>query len=90
MLLNIIAWIVVGGLAGWIASKIMKTDASMGVGLNIVVGIIGALIGGWVVNLLLNADPEIFSIGGFITAILGSVILLAIVKALTGRRRTTV
>lgn len=85
-MLNIIAWIVVGGLAGWIASKIMKTDASMGVMLNVVVGIIGALIGGWVVNLLLDADPEIFSIGGFLTAILGSVILLAIVRALTGRR----
>ncbi len=85
-MLNIIAWIIIGGLAGWVASKIMKTDASMGVLLNIVVGIIGALLGGWVVNLLLNADPEIFSIGGFLTALLGSVILLAIVKALTGRR----
>jgi len=86
--MNIIAWIVIGGLAGWIASKIMKTDASMGVFLNIVVGIIGAFIGGWVVNLLLDADPAIFSIPGFITAILGSVILLAIVKAVTGRRTT--
>ena len=86
--MNIIAWIVIGGLAGWIASKIMKTDASMGVFLNIVVGIIGAFLGGWVVNLLLDADPAIFSIPGFITAILGSVILLAIVKAVTGRRTT--
>lgn len=85
-MLNIIAWIVVGGLAGWVASMIMKTNASMGLFLNIVVGIIGAIIGGWVVNLLLDADPEIFSIGGFITAVLGSVILLAIVKFVTGRR----
>jgi len=85
-MLNFIAWIVVGGLAGWIASKIMKTDASMGVGLNIIVGVIGAVIGGWVVSFLLDADPELFSIGGFVTAILGSVILLAIVKALTGHK----
>lgn len=85
-MLNIIIWIVVGGLAGWVASKIMKTDASMGVFLNVVVGIIGAFIGGWVVNLLLDADPELFSIGGFLTAILGAVILLAIVKAVSGRR----
>lgn len=85
-MLNFIAWLIVGGLAGWIASKIMKTDASMGVLLNIVVGIIGAFIGGWVVNMLLDADPEIFSIGGFLTAILGSVILLALVKAVTGRK----
>jgi uncharacterized membrane protein YeaQ/YmgE (transglycosylase-associated protein family) len=64
----------------------MKTDASMGVLLNIVVGIIGALIGGWVVNLLLGADPAIFSIGGFVTAVLGSIILLGIVRLFTGRR----
>lgn len=87
-MLNFIAWLIVGGLAGWIASKIMKTDASMGVLLNIVIGIIGAFIGGWVVNMLLDADPEIFSIGGFLTAILGSVILLALVKAVTGRKVT--
>ena len=87
-MLNFIAWLIVGGLAGWIASKIMKTDASMGVLLNIVVGIIGAFIGGWVVNMLLEADPEIFSIGGFLTAILGSVILLALVKLVTGRKVT--
>ena len=85
-MLNFIAWIVVGGLAGWIASKIMKTDASMGVGLNIIVGVIGAVIGGWVVSFLLDAVPELFSIGGFVTAILGSVILLATVKALTGHK----
>jgi uncharacterized membrane protein YeaQ/YmgE (transglycosylase-associated protein family) len=85
-MLNILAWIIIGGLAGWVASKIMKTDASMGIFLNIVVGIIGAFIGGWVVNLLLGADPEIFSIGGFLTALLGSVILLAIVGLFTRRR----
>ncbi len=85
-MLNFIAWVIVGGLAGWIASKIMKTDASMGVLLNVVVGIIGAFIGGFVVNSLLGADPEIFSIGGFVTAILGSVILLALVKAVSGRK----
>lgn len=85
-MLNIIAWIVIGGLAGWIASKIMKTDASMGLFLNIVVGIIGAVLGGWLVNWLLNASPDIFSIGGFVTAIIGSVILLGIVKLVTGNR----
>lgn len=85
-MLNFIAWIVIGGLAGWVGSKIAKTDASMGLFLNIVVGIIGAVIGGWVVNLLLSADPEIFSIGGFVTAVLGSVIFLAILKAVTGRK----
>ena len=90
MLINILAWIVVGGLAGSIASMIMKTNASMGVLLNVIVGIAGAFIGGWVVNSLLGADPELFSIGGFITAILGAVILLAIVKMISGSHSKTV
>lgn len=88
-MVNFLVWIVVGGLAGWVASKIMKTDASMGVFLNIVVGIIGAFIGGFLVNTLLGADPELFSIGGFLTAIGGAVVLLAIVKAVTGHKPAT-
>ena len=44
--IGIIAWIIIGGLAGWIASKIMKTDAQQGIILNIVVGIVGALVAG--------------------------------------------
>lgn len=84
-MINFIAWIVVGGLAGWVASKIMNTDASMGVVMNVIVGIIGAMIGGWLVNWLLGADPAVFSIGGFLTAVLGAVILLGIVKAVTGK-----
>ena len=50
--MGIISWIIVGALAGWIASKIMNTDESMGAIANIVVGIIGALIGGFVMNFL--------------------------------------
>lgn len=87
MLLNIIAWIVVGGLAGWVASLIMKTNGSMGIVLNIVVGIVGAILGGWIVSALLGADPELFSLGGFLTAVLGAVVLLAIVKLFTRGNR---
>lgn len=85
-MINFIAWIIIGGLAGWVASMIMKADASMGVLMNIIVGILGALLGGFLVNSLLGADPEIFSVGGFITAVLGAVILIAIARAVTGRR----
>lgn len=46
---TIIAWIIIGGLAGWIASKIMKRDAQMGIGANIVAGVVGAFIVGWIV-----------------------------------------
>ena len=86
--LGIIGWIIIGGLAGWIGSKIMKTDASMGIILNIVVGIIGGLLGGWLLSVF-GVDVEgggwIFS---FITCLLGAVILLFIVKLVTGRSRT--
>ncbi|ANS27976.1 transglycosylase [Rhodococcus opacus M213] len=84
--LGIIGWIIIGGLAGWIGSKIMKTDAQMGILLNIVVGIAGGLLGGFLLKLL-GFDVEggglIFS---FLTCLLGAVILLFIVKAVTGRR----
>ncbi|WP_415973135.1 GlsB/YeaQ/YmgE family stress response membrane protein [Rhodococcus sp. 077-4] len=85
--LGIIGWIIIGGLAGWIGSKIMKTDAQMGIILNIVVGIIGGLIGGYLLKVF-GVDVEgagiIFS---FVTCILGACILLFLVKLVTGRSR---
>ncbi|OZD90157.1 GlsB/YeaQ/YmgE family stress response membrane protein [Rhodococcus sp. 05-2256-B3] len=85
--LGIIGWIIIGSLAGWIGSKIMKTDAQMGIILNIVVGIIGGLIGGYLLKVF-GVDVEggglIFS---FITCILGACILLFLVKLVTGRSR---
>lgn len=85
--LGILGWVIIGGLAGWIASKIKGTDAQQGIILNIVVGVVGGLIGGWLLSLF-GVDVEgagiIFS---FLTCLLGAVILLAIVNAVTGRRR---
>ena len=80
--MDIIIWLVVGGLAGWIASMIMKTDAQMGMLANIVVGIVGALLGGWLVGLfgVEVADGQL-NIPSILTAILGAVVLLAILKA---------
>ncbi len=79
-----IGYIVIGGIAGWLASKVMGTDASMGVVANIVVGIIGALIGGFVLSFFLDTAS-----GGmwftFITALLGSIVLLAALKAVSRR-----
>jgi len=84
--LGLIAWIIIGGLAGWIGSKIMKTDAQQGIFLNIVVGVIGGLIGGFLLRVF-GVDVEgagwIFS---FLTCLLGAVILLFLVKAVTGKR----
>jgi uncharacterized membrane protein YeaQ/YmgE (transglycosylase-associated protein family) len=78
--MNIVLWIVFGAIVGWIASIIMKTDASMGIGSNIIVGILGALIGGWVVTLFGGPDVSGFNLSSFLVAILGAVILLAIVR----------
>jgi uncharacterized membrane protein YeaQ/YmgE (transglycosylase-associated protein family) len=81
--MNFIAWIVIGGLIGWIASKIMNTDAQQGVILNVVVGIVGALVGGWLISPLVGLptiNQNAFSIGAMAVSLVGSVILLAIVN----------
>jgi uncharacterized membrane protein YeaQ/YmgE (transglycosylase-associated protein family) len=75
-----IVWILVGGLAGWIASKFMGTDAQQGIFLNVVVGVIGAFLGGFILSLI--TDPSGFGIVlTFLTAILGACVLLGVVKA---------
>ena len=86
--MGIIMWLVFGGLAGWIASMIMGTDAQQGILMNIIVGIIGAFIGGFVARLLGFGSEsfEFFDLGSWITAILGAVILLFLVKTFMGRR----
>lgn len=80
-----IIWIVVGGILGWLASMVMKTDAEQGIILNVVVGIVGAFLGGWLLAPLfgtgtINADD--FSVGSLLVSFLGAVILLAIVNLL--------
>lgn len=81
--MNFIIWIVVGGLLGWVASMIMRTDAQQGMFLNIVVGIIGALLGGWLLAPLFGTgtiNQNDFSISSLLISLLGAVILLAIVN----------
>lgn len=78
-LMNIVLWIVLGGVAGWIASMIMKTNAGMGAIANIVVGIVGALIGGFVMNFFGGSDVTGFNLYSLLVAVLGAVILLAII-----------
>lgn len=86
-MMSIIVWIIVGALAGWIASMVVKTDASMGALANIVVGILGAFIGGWVVGLFgMNVAEGQLNFPSVLTAILGAVILLALVKMLRRSR----
>ena len=81
--MNFIAWIVIGGLIGWIASKIMNTDAQQGLILNVVVGIVGALVGGWLISPLVGLptiNQNAFSIGAMAVSLVGAIILLAVVN----------
>ena len=84
--MGILAWIILGGLAGWIASMIADTDAQQGVVMNIVVGIVGALIGGFVVELLGGEGITGFNIWSLIVAVGGSLLLLIIVKSFASRK----
>jgi uncharacterized membrane protein YeaQ/YmgE (transglycosylase-associated protein family) len=82
--MNFIIWLIVGGLIGWVASMIMRTDAQQGVLLNIVVGIVGAMLGGWLISPLLGGSGTVntgdFSLRGLIVSLVGAIILLAIVN----------
>ena len=75
-----LAWIVLGGVAGWIGSKIMGTDSSQGIILNIIVGIVGAFIGGYIFNYLGYAAVTGFNFYSLGVSVVGAVVLLWIVK----------
>ncbi len=80
--MEIILWIVFGGLVGWIASLIMKTDGDQGAVLNIVVGIAGAIIGGFIMNSFGGNAVTGFNFYSFIVAILGAVVLIFTIRVL--------
>ncbi|ABX06536.1 MAG TPA: GlsB/YeaQ/YmgE family stress response membrane protein [Herpetosiphon sp.] len=77
-MLSLIAWLIFGALIGWVASKIMNTDAQQGAVLNIVVGIIGAFIGGFLINR--DVTGNVFNLWSVFTALIGAVVLLGIVN----------
>ena len=81
--MNIIIMLIVGGLIGWIASMIMRTNAQQGVILNIVVGIVGALLAGLLLAPLFGTGSITqgdFSLSGLLISLVGAIILLAIVN----------
>lgn len=78
--MTILSWIIFGGLAGWVASIIMSKNGSMGIIANIIVGIVGAFIGGFVMGLIDGWNVSGFNLRSFIVAVVGSIILLAIVN----------
>ena len=80
--MNFILWLIIGGVVGWLASLIMRTDAQQGIVLNIVVGIVGAFLAGWFISPLVGVGTinQGFSLGSLLVSLVGAVILLAIVN----------
>ena len=76
--MGIIIWLVVGGIVGWLASMLMRTDAQQGILLNIVVGIVGAFIGGLIFS---RGDiNDTISLTSFLVSLVGAVILLGVIN----------
>lgn len=76
--MGLILWLVVGGVIGWLASLVMRTDAQQGLLLNIVVGIVGAFVGGLLFGGSINSGA--ITISTFLTSLVGAIVLLAIVN----------
>ncbi len=80
--MGIILWIIFGGLVGWIASLIMKTDEKQGAVLNVVVGVVGAIAGGGLMSFFGESGVSGFNFYSFMVALLGAVLLIVIMKSL--------
>ncbi|HJY36641.1 MAG TPA: GlsB/YeaQ/YmgE family stress response membrane protein [Steroidobacteraceae bacterium] len=80
--MGILVWLIVGGVVGWLASIIMRTDGQQGILLNVVVGIVGALLAGFVVSPMLGIGTinDGISLATFLVSLVGAIILLAIVN----------
>lgn len=87
--MNILIWLIIGGILGWLASKVMHTDGQQGLILNIVVGIVGALVGGWLLSPMLGGgtiNQNDFSLPALLISFLGAVLLLAVYNLATRGR----
>ena len=78
--MGIILWIVFGAIVGWVASMVMGTNE--GLVLDIILGVVGALLGGWLMSFLGKGGVTGFNLYSFLVALLGAVVLIAIVKAI--------
>lgn len=80
---NILVWIIVGGIAGWLASIVMKTNYSQGLIMDIIVGIVGAFIGGWLLTAIgVGGAVTGINIGSILTAFIGAVVLLGLLRVI--------
>jgi uncharacterized membrane protein YeaQ/YmgE (transglycosylase-associated protein family) len=76
--MGLIVWLIIGGIVGWLASIVMKTDAQQGILLNIVVGIVGASLGGWLLGGSINTGG--ISLRSIVVSLVGAILLLALVN----------
>jgi uncharacterized membrane protein YeaQ/YmgE (transglycosylase-associated protein family) len=81
--MGIISWIIVGGIAGWLASLFTGNDKKMGLGSNILVGILGGFIGGFLINILGGKGITGFNLWSLLVSFIGAVVLLTIINAVS-------
>jgi uncharacterized membrane protein YeaQ/YmgE (transglycosylase-associated protein family) len=88
--MGIIAWLVLGAIAGYLAGFLVKGDEGLGVIGHIVLGIVGALVGGFLASVLFNKDAinGALDIGSIVVATIGAILTVVVVSAVTGRSRT--
>ena len=82
-IMNFLIWLIVGGILGWVASLVMKTDGQQGIILNVIVGIVGALIAGFIIAPMFGTgtiNSSDFSMSGLAVSFVGAIVLLAIVN----------
>ena len=81
--MNFLLWLLMGGVIGWLASMVMKTNDQQGMILNVIVGVVGAMIGGWFISPLVGVgtiNQDNFSLAAMLVSLVGAIILLAIVN----------
>jgi uncharacterized membrane protein YeaQ/YmgE (transglycosylase-associated protein family) len=86
--MSILLWILFGGIVGWIASMIMKTNSSQGMIMDIILGIVGAVIGGLIMNAFGEPGVTGFNLYSVLVAVLGAIVVIWIGSFLTGMRRS--
>ena len=81
--MGLIITLIVGGIIGWLASIVMRTDAQQGIFLNVIVGVVGALIAGWIISPLVGIptiNQDAFSLPALLVSLLGAIVLLGVVN----------
>lgn len=84
--LGFIGWIVLGGLAGWVASMFVGTNRQQGLLGNVLAGVLGGVLGGWIFSYFGGAGVTGFNFGSFVVALVGAIVVLMIWKAISSRR----